>query len=132
MPRAGVLMTRSRLTESEFDAASLRYATVGGTYEVTGSTLASDVVDFTGNVLNVGHSNPRVQAAVREQLDRFTHVCFQVAMYDALFVSGLERFLPKLRQCAARISTLFSEQQAEASTLSDGVAATPLAVARSA
>jgi IclR family mhp operon transcriptional activator len=29
---------------------------------------------------------------------------------------GLERFLPKLRQCAARISTLFSEQQAEART----------------
>ena len=28
--------------------------------------------------------------------------------------AGLERFLPKLRQCAARISTLFSEQQAEA------------------
>jgi hypothetical protein len=28
--------------------------------------------------------------------------------------SGLERFLPKLRQCAAKIATLFSEQQAEA------------------
>lgn len=28
--------------------------------------------------------------------------------------SGLERFLPKLRHCAAKISTLFSEQQAEA------------------
>ncbi|HWJ34748.1 MAG TPA: IclR family transcriptional regulator C-terminal domain-containing protein [Steroidobacteraceae bacterium] len=27
--------------------------------------------------------------------------------------SGLERFLPKLRQCAAKISTSFSEQQAE-------------------
>jgi IclR family mhp operon transcriptional activator len=27
--------------------------------------------------------------------------------------TGLERFLPKLRQCAARIGTLFSEQQAE-------------------
>jgi IclR family transcriptional regulator, mhp operon transcriptional activator len=27
--------------------------------------------------------------------------------------SGLERFLPKLRHCAARIGTLFSEQQAE-------------------
>jgi DNA-binding IclR family transcriptional regulator len=38
--------------------------------------------------------------------------------------SGLERFLPKLRQCAAKISTLFSEQQADA-RLSDGVAATP-------
>jgi DNA-binding IclR family transcriptional regulator len=28
--------------------------------------------------------------------------------------TGLERFLPKLRQCAARIGTLFLEQQAEA------------------
>jgi IclR family mhp operon transcriptional activator len=28
--------------------------------------------------------------------------------------NGVERFLPKLRQCAARISTAFSEQQAEA------------------
>jgi IclR family transcriptional regulator, mhp operon transcriptional activator len=28
--------------------------------------------------------------------------------------SGLERFLPKLRQCAAKIGTLFSEQQAAA------------------
>jgi len=32
--------------------------------------------------------------------------------------SGVERFLPKLRQCAAKISTLFSEQQAEARTKS--------------
>jgi DNA-binding IclR family transcriptional regulator len=28
--------------------------------------------------------------------------------------TGLERFLPKLRQCAAKISSLFSEQQADA------------------
>lgn len=28
--------------------------------------------------------------------------------------SGLERFLPKLRQCAAKISAIFAEQQAEA------------------
>jgi IclR family mhp operon transcriptional activator len=39
---------------------------------------------------------------------------------------ALERFLPKLRQCAVKISTLFSEQQ------SDGVASTPSTVARSA
>jgi IclR family mhp operon transcriptional activator len=32
--------------------------------------------------------------------------------------SGVERFLPKLRQCAAKISTVFSEQQAEARTKS--------------
>jgi hypothetical protein len=28
--------------------------------------------------------------------------------------TGLERFLPKMRQCAGKISTLFMEQQAEA------------------
>jgi hypothetical protein len=27
--------------------------------------------------------------------------------------SGIERFLPKLRQCAAKISTVFLEQQGE-------------------
>jgi IclR family mhp operon transcriptional activator len=32
--------------------------------------------------------------------------------------SGLERFLPKMRQCAAKISAVFSEQQAEARTKS--------------
>jgi IclR family mhp operon transcriptional activator len=32
--------------------------------------------------------------------------------------SGIERFLPKLRHCAAKISTQFSEQQAEARSMS--------------
>ncbi|MEP6883200.1 MAG: hypothetical protein ABJC66_00490 [Gammaproteobacteria bacterium] len=39
--------------------------------------------------------------------------------------SGLERFLAKLRRCAAKISTSFSEQQSESYKLPDGVAATP-------
>lgn len=37
--------------------------------------------------------------------------------------TGVERFLPKLRESAAKISSSFSEQRAEA--LSDGVASTP-------
>lgn len=39
--------------------------------------------------------------------------------------NGLERFLPRLRRCAARISALFAEQQSVSHNLSDGVAATP-------
>jgi 4-aminobutyrate aminotransferase/(S)-3-amino-2-methylpropionate transaminase len=41
-------------------------------------------LDFVGGigVLNLGHRHPRVVAAVREQLDRFTHLCFQVTPYD--------------------------------------------------
>src|SRR5712691_9185011 len=43
-----------------------------------------EYLDFTGGigVLNVGHLHPRVVAAVRDQLERFSHTCFQVAMYE--------------------------------------------------
>jgi 4-aminobutyrate aminotransferase/(S)-3-amino-2-methylpropionate transaminase len=41
-------------------------------------------VDFAGGiaVLNTGHCNPHVMAAVREQMERFTHTCFQVLLYE--------------------------------------------------
>ncbi|WP_419799365.1 MAG: 4-aminobutyrate--2-oxoglutarate transaminase [Terasakiella sp.] len=41
-------------------------------------------VDFASGiaVLNTGHCNPKVMAAAKEQMDRFTHTCFHVAMYD--------------------------------------------------
>jgi 4-aminobutyrate aminotransferase/(S)-3-amino-2-methylpropionate transaminase len=41
-------------------------------------------LDFVGGigVLNLGHRHPKIVAAVRDQLDRFTHLCFQVTMYD--------------------------------------------------
>lgn len=41
-------------------------------------------LDFAGGIgtLNVGHSNPAVVAAAKAQLDRFTHTCFSVAMYE--------------------------------------------------
>lgn len=43
-----------------------------------------EYLDFTGGigVLNVGHLHPRVVAAVTEQLELFSHTCFQVAMYE--------------------------------------------------
>jgi 4-aminobutyrate aminotransferase/(S)-3-amino-2-methylpropionate transaminase len=41
-------------------------------------------IDFAAGiaVLNTGHRHPRVMAAVHEQLDRFTHTCFQVVPYE--------------------------------------------------
>jgi IclR family transcriptional regulator, mhp operon transcriptional activator len=45
--------------------------------------------------------------------------------------TGVERFLPKLRHCAATIGQSFSEQQSDLN-LMDGVAPTPSMVARSA
>jgi 4-aminobutyrate aminotransferase/(S)-3-amino-2-methylpropionate transaminase len=41
-------------------------------------------IDFAGGiaVLNTGHCHPQVIAAVKEQLDRYTHTCFQVLAYE--------------------------------------------------
>ena len=49
-------------------------------------------VDFAGGiaVLNVGHRHPKVMAAVRRQLDLFTHTAFQVAPYEA-YIALAER-----------------------------------------
>src|SRR4030095_4799580 len=40
-------------------------------------------IDFAGGigVLNTGHRHPKVVAAVADQLERFTHTCFQVVPY---------------------------------------------------
>ena len=39
-------------------------------------------IDFAGGigVLNTGHLHPKVQAAVAEQLTKFSHTCYQLTM----------------------------------------------------
>src|SRR5215471_15660018 len=41
-------------------------------------------IDFAGGigVLNTGHRHPKVMAAAREQLERYTHTAFQVVAYE--------------------------------------------------
>ncbi|MEX2494616.1 MAG: aminotransferase class III-fold pyridoxal phosphate-dependent enzyme, partial [Woeseia sp.] len=41
-------------------------------------------------VLNVGHNHPVVLAAAREQLEHFSHTCFQVTPYE-VYVRLAER-----------------------------------------
>jgi 4-aminobutyrate aminotransferase / (S)-3-amino-2-methylpropionate transaminase / 5-aminovalerate transaminase len=50
-------------------------------YDVDGNTL----LDFAGGIgtINVGHANPAVVEAATEQLQRLTHTCFSVAMYES-------------------------------------------------
>jgi 4-aminobutyrate aminotransferase / (S)-3-amino-2-methylpropionate transaminase / 5-aminovalerate transaminase len=49
-------------------------------------------IDFAGGIAvhNIGHRHPRVLAAVREQLEAFTHTCFQVTPYE-VYVRLAER-----------------------------------------
>ncbi len=58
--------------------------------DVDGNTF----IDFMGGVgcLNVGHSHPRVTAAVQEQAERFLHTDFSVVPYE-VYVTLAERLL---------------------------------------
>ncbi len=49
-------------------------------------------IDFCAGiaVVNTGHCHPKVMAAAREQLERFTHTCFQVVAYES-YVELCER-----------------------------------------
>jgi 4-aminobutyrate aminotransferase/(S)-3-amino-2-methylpropionate transaminase len=58
--------------------------------DVDGNTF----IDFMGGVgcLNVGHSHPRVTAAIQEQAERFLHTDFSVLPYE-VYVTLAERLL---------------------------------------
>jgi len=63
-------------------------------------------------VCNTGHNHPSVIAAVSEQLDRFSHTCFQVAPYD-VYVRLADR-LAKVAPGNTPKKTIFLTTGAEA------------------
>jgi 4-aminobutyrate aminotransferase / (S)-3-amino-2-methylpropionate transaminase / 5-aminovalerate transaminase len=71
-------------------------------------------IDFAGGigVLNVGHRHPKVLAAIRQQLERFTHSAFQVAPYEP-YVELAEK-LNRLAPCPPPNKTIFLTTGAEA------------------
>jgi 4-aminobutyrate aminotransferase/(S)-3-amino-2-methylpropionate transaminase len=71
-------------------------------------------IDFAGGIAvqNVGHRHPRVMAAVREQLEAFTHTAFQVTPYE-VYVRLAER-LNRLAPGPAPKKTIILSTGAEA------------------
>jgi 4-aminobutyrate aminotransferase / (S)-3-amino-2-methylpropionate transaminase / 5-aminovalerate transaminase len=71
-------------------------------------------IDFAGGiaVLNTGHRNPAVIEAVKNQLDQYTHTCFQVLAYEP-YVELAERLNAKAPGDFAK-KTLFLTTGAEA------------------
>jgi 4-aminobutyrate aminotransferase/(S)-3-amino-2-methylpropionate transaminase len=73
-----------------------------------------EYIDFAGGigVMTVGHSHPKVVAAIKDQAEKFTHTCFMVVPYESAV-----RLAEKLCQIApgtAPKSTLFVNSGAEA------------------
>jgi 4-aminobutyrate aminotransferase/(S)-3-amino-2-methylpropionate transaminase len=44
----------------------------------------TEYIDFAGGigVINVGHGNKEVVAAIKDQVEQFTHTCFHIVMYE--------------------------------------------------
>jgi 4-aminobutyrate aminotransferase/(S)-3-amino-2-methylpropionate transaminase len=72
------------------------------------------LIDFAGGigVVNTGHRHPGVLRAVREQLDRFIHVCFPVSAYEP-YIELAER-LNRLTPGTHEKRTFFVNSGAEA------------------
>lgn len=73
-----------------------------------------EYLDFASGIgtLNLGHRHPRVIAAMHEQLERFTHTCFQVVQYEG-YVELAER-LNRLAPGTSQKKTLLLSSGAEA------------------
>lgn len=71
-------------------------------------------LDFAGGIgcLNVGHRAPRVEAAVRAQLDKFLHTCFGVTPYESYL--ALAEKLNALAPISGAKKTFFINTGAEA------------------
>ena len=66
-------------------------------------------IDFCGGIgcQNVGHRNSRVVTAIKDQLDRLTHTCFQVTPYKS-YIELAERLNALLPGDFAKKSLFFS------------------------
>jgi 4-aminobutyrate aminotransferase/(S)-3-amino-2-methylpropionate transaminase len=66
-------------------------------------------IDFASGiaVLNFGHLHPRITAAIEQQLQRFTHTCFQIIPYEG-YVSVAERLNALAPGSTPKKSLLFS------------------------
>jgi 4-aminobutyrate aminotransferase/(S)-3-amino-2-methylpropionate transaminase len=73
-----------------------------------------EYLDFAAGIgtLNLGHRHPRVIAAMRAQLERYTHTCFQVIQYEE-YVTLAER-LNRLAPGPSSKKTLLLSTGAEA------------------
>lgn len=71
-------------------------------------------IDFAAGiaVLNTGHLHPKVQAAVAEQLEKFSHTCYQVFPYES-YVALAEK-LNALAPISGEKKTFFVTTGAEA------------------
>ncbi len=76
--------SRAKFISAGVGSVSMRFIESGNgalLTDVEGNTL----IDFAGGIgtMNVGHSHPKVVAAIKSQAEKLTHTCFMVNPYEA-------------------------------------------------
>jgi 4-aminobutyrate aminotransferase/(S)-3-amino-2-methylpropionate transaminase len=91
-PQSRALLTRRAAAVPKGVPAVTPIAVVHAENAVLTDADGNRLIDFGGGigVVNVGHRHPAIVDAVREQLDRFTHICFPVSTYEP-YVALAER-----------------------------------------
>ncbi|WP_299848486.1 4-aminobutyrate--2-oxoglutarate transaminase [uncultured Roseovarius sp.] len=109
-------MTTNQNIETRRDAAVARAIAYSSTFVADRAENAEvwDVegkryIDFCGGIgcQNVGHRHDRVVAAIKDQVDRLTHTCFQVTPYES-YITLAERLNALLPGDFAKKSLFFS------------------------
>ena len=113
-PRSQALAARRARAVPRGVPSTTPLAVVSAQGSVLTDADGNRLIDFGGGigVMNVGHGHAAVLAAVREQLDRFTHVCFPVSTYEP-YVALAER-LNALTPGSHEKRTFFVNSGAEA------------------
>jgi 4-aminobutyrate aminotransferase/(S)-3-amino-2-methylpropionate transaminase len=83
-PKSRALLARRALAVPRGVPAVTPIAVVHAQGAVITDADGNQLIDFGGGigVVNTGHRHPSVVEAVRDQLDRFAHVCFPVSTYE--------------------------------------------------
>jgi 4-aminobutyrate aminotransferase len=73
------------------------------------TTEGKRYIDFAGGigVLNTGHLHPKVQAAVADQLQKFSHTCYQVVPYES-YISLAEKINSRAPGAFAKKTAFFT------------------------
>jgi len=86
------VITNQSLTERRSQSVSAGVASAQpGFVESAKGAFVRDVegneyIDFAGGiaVMNIGHSHPKVVAAIKAQAEKFTHTCFMINPYESV------------------------------------------------
>jgi 4-aminobutyrate aminotransferase / (S)-3-amino-2-methylpropionate transaminase / 5-aminovalerate transaminase len=113
-PKSQALLERRRAAVTSGLSSSLPVFVEAASGAILRDVDGNQLIDLGAgiSVLNVGNTSPAVVSAVREQLDRATHLCMQVAQYEP-YVELAER-LNALTPGSFPKKTLFVSTGAEA------------------